>query len=271
LTRGWAARRDPSGGGRNADDRETRHYGPLDIALEAALAPWGSTRSPLALLFSGGVDSGLLAWELRRRSGLVLSTVGTSGSADLLRAGESATELGLPWLKSEVTGPEVRAAEDRLRRHLGDLPRTARSVLVAFALAVARAPADTILCGQGADELFLGYAHFRGLAGADADSRSDSDLHQLIERDWPRSQRIAAELGRTVIAPYLSPEFVEAARAVPIELRIDGATPKRFFREWAMHRGLPAGIALRPKRAMQYGSGIDRFISRGDLRGRASR
>ncbi len=137
-------------------------------------------------------------------------------------------------------------------------------MLVAFALAVERSPPGPVLCGQGADELFLGYAHFRGLDVVAAAERSEADLKQLLERDWPVSQRIAERLGRSVVAPYLHPEFVRAARAIPIELRRPDPTPKGFFRQWALRRGLPPAIATRPKRALQFGSGIDRLLPRAE-------
>jgi asparagine synthase (glutamine-hydrolysing) len=236
----------------------------LDAAFSSAIAPWTAGSSPIALLFSGGVDSGLLAWELRHRPGLVLSTVGTRDSADLRVAAEGAAVIGAEWVPSVVDALEVRNASERLRDHLDDLPRTTRGVLLAFGLCVEHAPTGVVLCGQGADELFLGYAHFRGLDDRGASERSSADLRQLLERDWPRAQRIAEEMGRKVSAPYLDPEFVAAALSVPIELRRPLPVPKAFFRQWAIRRGLPASIADRPKRALQFGSGIDRLIPDAD-------
>src|SRR5271170_2767310 len=232
----------------------------LDDAFSRAIAPWAKGDTPVALLFSGGVDSGLLAWELRDRAGLVLSTVGTRDSPDLRVAEESAVLLGDRWVPAEIEAAEVREAAERIRRDTDDLSRTARSVLVAFSIALAHAPPGPILCGQGADELFLGYAHFAGLDAPSAEARSDSDLRQLLERDWPRSQRVADRLGRSIAAPYLDPGFMAAALAVPVEHRLPRPVPKAFFREWAMRRGLPPTIANRPKRALQYGSGIDRLL-----------
>ncbi|MGA9840391.1 MAG: asparagine synthase-related protein [Thermoplasmata archaeon] len=235
-------------------------FGPLDAAFSRALAPWVGATGPVGVLFSGGVDSGLLAWELRHRPGLVLSTVGTPSSPDLRAARGAAGIVGVRWVPSEVTVSDVRALPRPVRAECADLPRTARSVLTAFALALQKSPSGVVLCGQGADELFLGYAHYRGLDAASARERSEADLRQLQERDWLRSQRIAHHLERVVTAPYLEPEFVRAARDVPIERRMPVPVPKAFFREWAVHRGLPAEIALRPKRALQFGSGIDKLL-----------
>lgn len=241
---------------------ESEYYPALDAALDTAIRPWLESAGSLNLLFSGGVDSGLLAWELRARRGITLSTVGTRGSPDLRSGEESAKLLSTPWTPAEVTREEVNRIVGRISEDLTGLAATPRSVLVAFAVALDHAAATSVLCGQGVDELFLGYAHFRGLEPEAASTRATSDLRQVLERDWPRAQRIAERLGRSTFAPYLTTGFVRAALAIPIELRLPQPTVKGFFRRWAVHRGLPEAIAFRPKRALQFGSGIDRLIDR---------
>jgi asparagine synthase (glutamine-hydrolysing) len=234
----------------------------LDVAFTRSIAGSRVSATTPVVLFSGGVDSGLLAWELRRQPGLQLSTVGTAGSRDLAAAKEGAAIVGVPWVPVEVNRCDVRSIVERTRSLLSDSGPTSRSVQTAFALAVERAPAGDLLCGQGADELFLGYAHFQNLSPTAASERSTTDLDRLLRHDWPLSQRIARELGRSVVAPYLEAGFIEAAQSVPIERRLPRPTPKDFFRRWASRRGLPAAIADRPKRALQFGSGIDRLLSR---------
>ena len=232
----------------------------FDEVFSSSIRPWKDGSDPLSLLFSGGVDSGLIGWELRDRPNFVLSTVGTPGSPDLDAARTGAVVIGARWAPSELTAADVREVSQRIAREVEGLPRTARSVLVSFALALERTPSHQVLCGQGADELFLGYAHYRGLDAEAAAARSESDLRQLLESDWPASQRIASQLGRAVAAPYLDPEFIAAARSIPIERRMPDPAPKAFFREWATRRGLPPSIAFRPKRALQFGSGVDRLV-----------
>jgi asparagine synthase (glutamine-hydrolysing) len=234
----------------------------LDVAWESGLREWASEETPLAVLFSGGVDSGLLAWELRGRPSVTLVTVGTPGSRDLATAEIAAREVGLPWIGSTVAADEVEAAARDLAPELVGLSPTLQSVQVAIALALARAPVERVVCGQGVDELFLGYAHFRGLDGPDLEQRARSDLEQLLEREWPRTVRIAHRSDRSLSAPYLATPFRETVERVPLAERSAGPEPKSLFRGWARHRGLPETIAARPKRALQYGSGVDRVLGR---------
>lgn len=234
----------------------------LDAAFDRALRPWRAHERELGLLFSGGVDSALLAWELRARPNFVLSTVGVTGSADLRAAEEAAAVLRLPWSPSTIGPEDVERTTRLVEEELRGLSSVERTVLIAFATAVERAPVSPLLCGQGADELFLGYAHYRGLTPEEALQRSEGDLHRLRHRDWPTSLRVARRLGKSVIAPYLHPEFVEAAEHVPIGQRLPDPVPKAYFRNWARHRGLPELLATRPKRALQYGSGVERIVQR---------
>jgi asparagine synthase (glutamine-hydrolysing) len=224
-------------------------------ALEA-LAP----DEPLVVLFSGGVDSGLLAWELRTRAELRLTTVGLAGSADLSAAGGGARLLGLPWDASVVAPDDVQRMARQVAEWEGPLTLTERSIETALALAVGRAPRGALVCGQGADELFLGYSHYRGLDPSAAAQRADQDLRQLQQVAWPRSERVARRLGRELRAPYLDPEFVAVVRSIPVEARLPGDRPKGLLRRWALHRGLPALVAERPKKALQYGSGVERAL-----------
>jgi asparagine synthase (glutamine-hydrolysing) len=233
----------------------------LSSALSSALdrLPRGA---PVSLLFSGGVDSGLLAWELRSHPDLTLRTVGLQGSPDLTVARDAALVLHLRWVGVSVTEAEVLSLLERVGPEVRQLSPTQRAVELAFNLAVESAPPGPVVCGQGADELFFGYAHFDGLTEGAAVARGASDLEELRDRAWPRTLRLAGATGREVVAPYLDREFVAAAQAIPVSERLAGPMRKQALRSWALRRGLPKSIALRPKRALQYGTGIDRLLRR---------
>jgi asparagine synthase (glutamine-hydrolysing) len=237
-----------------------RLRGLLDEALDASLRPLRSLPRPLGILFSGGVDSSLLAWELRNEPGVALYTLGSEGSHDLTAGREGAKRLGLPWQPLRVGGHELRAAETRCSEELSGLPPVIRTVLLALAVAIEEAPALELVLGQGADELFLGYAHYRNRPAEEVERRSREDLARLHGTDWPRTQRIAQRYGKEVSAPYLTPTFEASAQEVPIALRLPRDDPKRFFREWAVARGLPRELADRAKKAVQYGSGVDALV-----------
>lgn len=232
----------------------------LDRAIDRVVRDrFRAVESP-GILFSGGVDSSLLAWELREVPGLTLVTVGVPGSPDLAAAQSAADRLTLRWCPLTVAPEEVHDIARRVEPETRNASPTSRTVLVALACALARSPVPELLCGQGVDELFLGYAHFRGLHAAEAARRVAVDLARTRDDDGPRLRRIAGRFDRVVHAPFLHPEFVDAALAIPIGRRLPDPVPKALFRRFAEHRGLPAELAARPKRAVQYGSGIERAL-----------
>ncbi len=238
------------------------HWRALDAAFDRVLAPFRAGTQVLGLLFSGGIDSALLGWELRDRPRFILSTVGTAGSPDLANAEAAARLVGAPWSRAVLTESEVIDMAREIDDETRTLTPTARSVQVAFSLAVRHSPSRALVCGQGADELFLGYAHYRGLAGSEAKRRAEEDLDRVQKDDWPRSQRIAHRLGKVVAAPYLDPSFIAVVRDIPVAARLPEPVPKALLRDWARHRGVPEWLVQRPKRALQFGSGVDRILRR---------
>ncbi len=243
------------------DPETSRLFHDLDRALEQSLQPVLNGTEALAVLYSGGIDSSLLAWELRRRPELTLCTVGRPGSPDLLAGQRGAGLLDLPWRGIAIDGGDVHDASLRFVEELGGVPWVVRTVLLSLALAIERAPADTLVCGQGADELFLGYAHYAGMSSAEAEIRVRADLDRLLAVDWPRTRRIAERTGKEIVAPFLAPGFIESALSVPIARRLPATNPKRLFREWSILRGVPAELAGRRKRAIQYGTGVAALAS----------
>ncbi len=231
----------------------------LDRALAGSLLPasWGT--APVTVLFSGGLDSGFLAWELRRRPATTLFSVGRPASPDLARGREAAALVGLPWSGGELSDAELDALDRELDGEDVRLEGPRRAIQLALLAAIVRAPGPRLLCGQGADELFLGYAHFRGLGEAEALARARADL-AVAHDDWRRTAELGRRRGRELWAPFLTPALAEAVAGVPFRRHLPGEGPaKPVLRAWAQLRGLPAPIALAPKRAIQYGTRVDRW------------
>ncbi|MCI4355904.1 MAG: asparagine synthase-related protein [Thermoplasmata archaeon] len=212
----------------------------------------------VTVLFSGGVDSTLVACAAGRYTAPRLITVGVSGSGDLRDAESTAGMLALPWSGTTVDLAEVQGVLRRTGLTGEAEPR--RSVLVALALALDVPSPGPRLVGQGADELFGGYAHFRGLNEPEAERRRTSDWRKLVEVDWPATIDLARAAGVRLVAPFLDAAVSELALAQRLPF-IDGSEPtKPLLRAWAKHRGIPESVADRPKRAIQYGSGIAALV-----------
>lgn len=221
---------------------------------------------PCSVLYSGGLDSTIVAHGARARRPTLIA-VGVSGSHDLEAARSGAAWLDRALTARRLTWEEVRAARDRWAWALTGADPTARAVTLGIALALEASPPGPVLCGQGADELFLGYAHFRGLSAPAAAARRLADLERLRRSDWPRTARVALELDRPIRAPFLDPGVVDAVLATDITAHLPVVPlSKPVLRSIALAMGIPAEIAHRPKKALQFGSGIARALAKMDHR-----
>ena len=247
--------------------RTTNVENPLSRLPGGIVAAWrqaidrtiGGDR-PVSVLYSGGLDSSLVAWGIRDKVDVELVTVGVRDSPDLPAARAGARLLGLPWVGRTIDGPAI---DEILRAEgpaLATVSAVSRAVLVGTALALDSANNAEVLCGQGADELFLGYAHFDDLSDRDTVAQRKTDLDRLLLQDWPLSRAIATRHGRRLGSPFLNPPFLELAAGLSIDRLRAGPGRKPLLREMATALGLPPELANRPKKAFQYGSGIARAL-----------
>jgi len=128
--------------------------------------------------------------------------------------------------------------------------------MLPFWIAAKNSTNPILMCGQGADELFGGYARFRK---KDAQKDLAKEVNDLIKRLPDREKKIADSFNRNLSCPYLSKDVIKAAERFTIEERI-GKIGKVPLREAASKLKLPKDIANRKKKAAQYGSGSQKAI-----------
>ncbi len=230
---------------------------PAPCTLEEAIVTAVSLRSDEGVVaFSGGVDSALIAHLAR----LPCVAVGLRGSHDAMWAEKAARMMGLDLEVVTPTVDEVAEVLARVVRVIPDPENPVEASIATTLFFVAAWAAEhghtRILAGQGADELFGGYARYL----------TSSDLAAELERDYAdhgrqraRDQAVAALHDTYFSMPYLDLQVVRAARAIPAAERVRGGLRKRPLRAVAQ-RHIPAEIARAEKKAMQYGSGIWRTI-----------
>ena len=129
----------------------------------------------------------------------------------------------------------------------------------------------TVISANGADELFCGYDYYRKELenGYEAvRERTWRDLEEEEERNYKRESSIATSLGMSIEYPYLFEEFMLQALAFPSEQNItsiDDRIRKHILRKLAIEMGVPEEFAMRPKKAMQYGSGVNKYLKKAPI------
>ena len=237
--------------------RAEPHFAPLALAdaIQKAVSLRVSPDGVVTL--SGGVDSSLVA----ALAGLPAICVGTDTSSDVREAEIFADEAGLQLFVHTITKDEVEAA---LPAVFAAIPsKDAVSLEIALSgyfiarLAQSRG-ASRILTGQAADELFAGYARY----GRSADLRADLDADfRLLEGQRARDGAVAGLFGVWYSLPFMDERVVSLARALSPEALVSGDLRKIALRR-AAEEFLPADIAWRPKKAMQYGSGVSKLLAK---------
>lgn len=216
-------------------------------------------KGPAAIMFSGGLDSGLIAVLASRHGTPHLYTVGLEGSHDMAMGEEAARHLDLPWT------PIVMGADDIINacREMLSMVRAKSPVMVSFELPLqiiaSRAEEEILISGQGADEMFGGYSRYLEMGPEDAQRAMVDDLARMFSDVLPLEDAIAGRYGKRVERPFLDPEVRKLAASMPVAEKIRGGVRKAPLRDAAHAVGSDL-IASREKKAAQYGSGFMKVL-----------
>ncbi|WP_193767657.1 asparagine synthase C-terminal domain-containing protein [Halorientalis pallida] len=238
-------------------------------ASTAAVDPDG-----LAVAFSGGVDSAVLAARLDAP----LYVAGFPDSHDVEAARSAAAAMSRDCTVVELTHEDLERAVPELVAATGRTNAMDVQIALPLYLVAERVAADgydRLAVGQGADELFGGYAK---VAKAPEDPRVEADtvrgarrevvttLPDQLERDVLTLRAAGVE----PVAPLLDDRVIEAALSVPGNLLVaepgEGVDRGDVERKVALRRAasewLPDAVAQRDKKAVQYGSLVARELDR---------
>jgi len=235
----------------------------IDSAVEKAVS-----EEKTAILFSGGVDSSLLAFIAKKTNPeVVLYTVGTSGSEDIIHAMELASEMKMKQKILILNDQEIAELYQEAKIVTGEESRMKLELSVPLLALCKKASADKVrnlICGSGAEELFLGYNSHKIEAKKETNLEKlrKKELAELYEKDVKRNEMIAENCGVALLAPFLDKEVVKAALEIPAKENFCGDENKHILRKAARKAGLPESACARPKRAMQYGSGVHERIEK---------
>ncbi len=219
-----------------------------------------------AVAFSGGVDSAVVA---AGRPTAPLYVAGFPDSHDVAAAREAATAMGrdLRWV--EIDHDDLRRTVPAVAAATGRTNPMDLSIAVPLFLVAERAAADghgRLVVGQGADELFGGYAKVTDPAN---DDRVDATTVRGARRETvlslpdqlPRDVLTLRAAGVEPVAPFLHDDVIRAALRLPGDALVDGDRRKVALRR-AADGIVPETARRADKKAVQYGTYVSRELDR---------
>ncbi len=219
---------------------------------------------PVGVFLSGGLDSSIVAaiaarWCERHGTKLKTFAVGTPESPDVAAARQVAEFLGTEHHEFGYDTETALAVLPEVVRSIESFdPSLVRSAVPNFMLARETAQhVKVVLTGEGADELFAGYAYMAEITDAE-------ELHAELERtvrslhnlNLQRCDRVTMAHGLEARVPFLDLDVVTWALRLPADEKFTTAArqEKALLRE-AFDGWLPDELLWRVKAEFGDGSG----------------
>ncbi len=227
----------------------------------------------VAVAFSGGVDSSVVA-VLAEHVGLnvQLISVGLENQPEVMFTQQAAEALDLPIHIQTYKADEL---EETLAKVLW-LTEESHSVNACIAIpffwlaeTASKLGYPVLLAGQGADELFGGYQRYLteyAKSGAEAvEQTMFHDVENAYSANFQRDNQVCAYHGVELRLPFIDPHVVDFALRLPLRSKINSVEDKlrkRILRRVARNLDVPSFLADKPKKAVQYTTGVTKALQR---------
>ncbi|MEW6529084.1 MAG: asparagine synthase C-terminal domain-containing protein [Candidatus Micrarchaeota archaeon] len=219
----------------------------------------------IAIAFSGGLDSTVLATIAKKRSNVFLFSAGINGSDDLVYSEKIAKELNVPLEK--IILDETRIL-DIYKKIYSFCPNNFLKIEIGVPIyavcdAAQHKGLNAILFGSGSEELFVGYdRYYKYLEqGDDLDKILKNEFETLKSEDIGMIKKIAYKCGMEARFPFYNNKLAELVFQIPLEERIvERELKKGILREMGKIIGASTLALARKKKAIQYGSGVHKIL-----------
>jgi len=208
------------------------------------------------LLFSGGLDSGILA-SLCPETKAITVTLESWGK-DLKYARFLSTHLKIKHYHRVISIQEAIDAIPEVIKILKSFdPAIPNDVTVYSGLKLAKELGmKSVMTGDGSDELFAGYSYMQNI------SELESYIKKVSTSMHFSSNKFGNFFNLKIKQPYLDKEFIDFCLKIPTHLKLRKVKGK-FTGKWILRKAfediLPKEIIWQDKRPLEYGSGTTRL------------
>ena len=218
------------------------------------------------ILLSGGLDSSIIAAAvLQMNESMETFAVGMPGSPDLEAASLVAQHLGTRHHEHIYTKEEIREVLSTVIYYLEsfDAPLVQSAIANYFASRLAAdAGCRSVLCGEGADELFGGYHHVKNL-------ESEEEMIKEVENiffighamGFQRVDRMNSAHSMESHIPFMDGEILAFAAATPMDWKIYGPEQiEKWILRKAFEQDLPEEVVWRRKAQFSHGTNCNTIM-----------
>ena len=226
-----------------------------------------------AIAFSGGLDSSLIAFMARKYVQQVeLIYVSLENMSEIEDAKNAAELLNIPINVYEYSTCDIQKIVSKIPQIIEDANPVKVSIGIPFywiAENAAKKGLDVLVAGQGADELFGGYKRYVKeymlFPQESIRRKMFDDISNMYRNNLERDMKICNFHGVTLCLPFASSEIVEFALKLPLDLKLEHNSQslrKLVLRRAGRDLGLPRSIVDKPKKAIQYSTGVNKVLKR---------
>jgi asparagine synthase (glutamine-hydrolysing) len=227
----------------------------------------------VAVAFSGGLDSSLVAF-LASRLGLKVNLLHVSmeNESETEAAIAVSEALNLPLQVHLFKDSDVEKTLPKVVALIEEADPIKVSIGVPFywtAEKAAEAGLHVVLAGQGADELFGGYQRYVNEYCKDGSEKvlktMFNDVVNIHKSNLERDLKITSYHDIELRLPFAFFDMAEFALSLPIECKIEprpDTLRKLVLRMVALNAGIPSSVVDKPKKAVQYSTGINDAVKR---------
>lgn len=245
----------------------------LQVLVEESLRRRTHDVKEISVAFSGGLDSSLVAY-LANKLGLKVNLLHVSmeNEAETEEAISASKQLNLPLQVNLYKDSDVEKTLPKVVDLIEEADPIKASIGLPFywtAEQAADAGFQVVLAGQGADELFGGYQRYVNEYCKEGEEKVLKtmfyDVVNICLSNLERDLKITSYHDVELRMPFASFDVAEFSVGLPIECKIEprlDTLRKLVLRKVAFNLGLPASIVDKPKKAVQYSTGINDAVKR---------
>ncbi len=233
-------------------DPSPKDWGDVESILEVVEKELRKPRGE-CISFSGGVDSSLLAaiHDLP-----LISVTASEREEEYIK--KAAKEIGRELYLFRFSEREVKEILPEVVKAIEEANPFHVSIGIPIYLSLKKAKElgfNSMIFGQGADELFGGYKKYESYSGEELFWILKRDVEMLGVNNLERDVKLAYKAGMNIVTPYLQWNIIKAVMKIPAEYKVrkeNGEIIRKYALRKIAEKYLPAEIAYRQKKAVQY-------------------